>query len=79
MNNNADLSPMLGFVPDTDPVANELANVTNIQDEYNAKASFGTADMDSYFAEKCKKEDEAGLQKILEEMQKQYDEFLKTK
>lgn len=79
MNNTAALSPMLGFVPDTDPIANELANVTNIQDEYNAKSSFGTADMESYFDEKCKKEDEAGLQKILEEMQKQYDDFLAAK
>ena len=79
MNNTAELSPMLGFVPDTDPVTNELANVTNIQDEYNAKQSFGTAAVDEYFDEKCKKEDEAGLEKILEEMQKQYDEFLAAK
>ena len=79
MNNTAKLSPMLGFVPDTDPVTNELANVTNIQDEYNAKSSFGTADMESYFEEKCKKEDDAGLQKILVEMQKQYDDFLASK
>lgn len=79
MNDSAKVSPMLGFVPNTDPVANELANVTNIEAEYNAKASFGTADMESYFEEKCKKEDEAGLQKILAEMQKQYDDFLASK
>ena len=79
MNNTAELSPMLGFVPDTDPITNELANVTNIQDEYNAKQLFGTAAADEYFDEKCQKEDEAGLKKILDEMQKQYDDFLASK
>ena len=79
MNNNAKLSPMLGFVPDTDSIATELSNLTTIEDEYKAKKKFGTAAFEDYFDEKCKKEDEAGIKTVLEELQKQYDEFLASK
>ena len=70
---------MLGFVPDTDSIATELSNLTTIEDEYKAKKKFGTAAFEDYFDEKCKKEDEAGIKTVLEELQKQYDEFLSSK
>ena len=79
MNNNAKLSPMLGFVPDTDSIATELSNLNSIEDEYKAKKKFGTAPMSEYFDEKCKKENEAGIKAVLTELQKQYDEFLASK
>ena len=79
MNNTAKLSPMLGFVPDTDRISTELANITNLDSEYKAKKDFGTAAPESYYEEKCQKEDKAGIKTILEEMQKQYDEFLDSK
>ena len=79
MNNEAALSPMLGFVPDTDYIATELSNISTIEDEYKAKKNFGTAAFEDYFDEKCKKEDEAGIKTVLEELQKQYDEFLSSK
>ena len=79
MNNTAKLSPMLGFVPNTDMIATDLANVTNIEDQYKAKASFGTAPPDSYLSQKTVDEDKAGINNIINEMQKQYDEFLASK
>lgn len=79
MNNEARKSPALGFVPDTDPIANELANITNINSEYTAKIDYGTAPRESYYDEYCQKLEQAGQQKVLEELQKQYDEFLASK
>ena len=79
MNTTAVLSPMLGFVPDTDYIATELSNISTIESEYKAKKSFGTAAFEDYFDEKCKKEDDAGIKGVLEELQKQYDEFLASK
>lgn len=44
MNNEALKSPMLGFVPNTDPVTNELANLSSVGGEFNAKVRMETAD-----------------------------------
>ncbi len=78
MNNNAITSPMLGFVPDTDGISTELANISNVQSEYQARM-WGTQDPATWYDEYLKKLDEAGIEKVLNEMQKQYDAFLATK
>ena len=79
MNNTAMQSPMLGFVPDTDVITNELANITNINSEYRARIEFGTEDPSVYMDEYKNQLESAGLTKVLDELQKQYDEFLASK
>lgn len=76
MNNEAIKSKMLGFVPNTDSITNELANAKNIADEYKAKRQFGTVALSSWEDEYAKKLDTAGIHKIRDELQKQYDAFL---
>ncbi len=79
LNNEADKSPMLGFVPNTDFISNELANITNASAEFKARTLYGTDDPANWFDEYVQKMEQSGVQKVKEELQKQYDEFLKTK
>ncbi|MBP3360935.1 MAG: ABC transporter substrate-binding protein [Clostridia bacterium] len=76
MNNDAIKSKMLGFVPNTDVITNELANITNVADEYKAKREFGTIEVSKWDKEYADKLDKAGIHKVRDELQKQYDEFL---
>ena len=79
LNNEADKSPMLGFVPNTDFVANEIANIVNTMSEYKARYLFGTEDPANWVDSYKKKMEEAGIEKVKEELQEQYDKFLKSK
>lgn len=79
MNNEADKSPIMGFVPNTDIIATETANVTSVSSEYSAKENFGTADMSEWYDEYNIKMDEAGIHKVRDELQRQYDEWLSSK
>lgn len=79
MNNEAIKSPMLGFVPDTTNISAELANISNTRAEYTAKVMYGTADPEEWMQEYIQKLEESGIRKVQEELQKQYDEFLKNK
>ena len=79
MNDEAVKSPMLGFVPNTDKITNEIANITSVDDEFKAKKSYGTNPYSEWKDEYQKKLEQAGSQKVLEELQKQFDEFLKNK
>ena len=77
MNNEAIKSKMLGFVPNTDAVTTELANITNVAEEYKAKRQYGTVAVSEWEKDYAAKLDKAGIHKLRDEMQKQYDEFLK--
>lgn len=79
MNDEAIQSPMLGFVPKTDNIATELANLSNLGGEYLGRAGFGIEPPSKWGEEYTKKLYEAGQQKVYEELQKQYDEFLNSK
>ena len=79
MNDEARKSPALGFVPDTDAITNELANITNVSAEYKARIEYGTAPRETYYDEYMQKMEQAGQQKVLEELQRQYNEFLASK
>lgn len=79
MNNEAVKSPMIGFVPQTDIISNEIANIANINGEYAARRGSGTEEPSVWMDEYLKKLNQAGEQKILDELQKQYDEFLASK
>lgn len=79
MNNEAVKSPMLGFVPDTSKIVNEAANVSSVQDEYRAKTSYGTVKYSDWKDEYQKKLAQAGSEKMLNELQTQFSEFLNNK
>ncbi len=78
MNEESIKSPMLGFVIDTSMIATEIGNMSNVVAEYSAKRK-GTADPEEWYDEFCEKMDKAGAHKVLEELQRQYDEFLASK
>ena len=72
-------SPLLGFNFNQEPVADEIANVNNVVNEYVAGLHTGTVDPEKVLPEFNKALKDAGIDKIKEEMQRQYDEFLKNK
>ena len=79
MNNEAYQSPMLGFVPNVDSFSTEIANIANIVSEYKAKMEFGTEDFNNWYDEFISKLEQAGVDKVMDALQKQYDEFLLNK
>ena len=79
MNNEAVKSPMLGFVPNTDSITTELSNISNVGAEYKARKNFGTMDPAEWYDAYVSDMKAAGVEKVKEELQKQYDEFLASK
>lgn len=79
MNDTAIKSPAMGFVPNTESITTEIANITNVNSEYKAKMEFGTMPREEYWDEYMNKLETAGIGKVRDEIQRQYDEFLKTK
>ena len=70
---------MLGFSFDVDNVRNEAIAVSNVIKEYSDQLKTGEVSVEkSYdtFMDKMKK---AGSDKVLEEVQRQYDEWKKNK
>ena len=79
MNDESVKSPMLGFVVDTSNIETEAANISNVVAEYKARIDFGTEEPNVWKEEYFNKLRQAGIDKIVNELQKQYDEYLKTK
>ena len=79
MNQESQKSPALGFVPDLSNLTTEVATVANVQAEYKAKRECGTNAPSEWYDEYIGKLKAAGIEKIRDELQKQYDEFLATK
>jgi len=77
MNIDAVKSPLLGFKLDTDPIKNEISQVSAVSAEFALTAAIvnNNADHDKMM----KKLREAGIDKIKEEVQRQVDEYFKTK
>lgn len=79
-NEHADVSPINGFTFNPDAVATEVATVDSILTEIRPVIYTGSmTDFDSYIAEARKRLEQAGIEKIKAEVQKQLDEWLKTK
>ena len=76
-NKSAVVSPILGFTFDTEPVKTEMVQIRNIGDEFCTPLFVGAADPDTAVPKMLKKMKNAGLDKILAEMQKQVDEWWK--
>ena len=73
MNNESVASPLLGFVLDTDPIKNEIAQISAVNAEYQLYG-FIVNGLDSWDAY-MEKLDKAGRKKVLDEIQKQVNEY----
>ncbi|CAN7722619.1 ABC transporter substrate-binding protein [Paenibacillus sp. LjRoot56] len=84
-NTSATVSPLLGYKPNLDPIKTELAQIAAVVKEYIGAGSAlvlesgAVADSDKKYAEFIEKMKKAGSDKVVAELQKQVDEFLKTK
>ncbi|MGL4521410.1 MAG: ABC transporter substrate-binding protein [Bacilli bacterium] len=67
------VSPALGFIFDTKSVRSEVAAVQNVISQYQSSLHTGTVDPMKYIPEMNKKLEKAGMKKIMNEMQTQYD------
>lgn len=78
--NNEAKKPMdYGFQFDKTAVENEIAAVRTVMSEYRKQVIMGNIDPEQKMTEYNDKLKAAGIDKIVEEAQKQYDEFLKNK
>jgi putative aldouronate transport system substrate-binding protein len=78
-NQQAKLSPALGFVFNGDMVKAEIAAVVNVDRQYQSALETGSVDMDQVLPEYKERLIAAGIGKIIAEKQKQFDEFLSSK
>ncbi len=74
-NKSADKSPLFGFVFDNTNVKSEVTAVENVVSKYRAIVGCGVADPDETMTKVNEELEAAGIQKIIDEMQKQVDEW----
>ncbi len=77
INDNAQVSCMLGFAVDTTPIALEATNCASVVQEYYDRFEAGIGDTDAMISEMRAKLKTAGADKIIEELQKQVDAWVK--
>ncbi|CAM4486745.1 putative aldouronate transport system substrate-binding protein [Paenibacillus endophyticus] len=78
-NQNAKVSPGLGFVFDSEPVKAEVGALANVIRQYQRALETGSVDVDKTLADYEKKLKDAGVEKVVAEKQKQFDAFLASK
>ena len=78
-NNEAETSPALGFRFDTSNVTSEYAAVEAVAEEYTITLECGFKDPATGIQEFIDELNNAGLQKVMDEMQSQYDVWLASK
>ncbi len=69
-------TPTFGFVFDPTPVKDEIAAMNNVAKEFNAVVFTGSVDPKVYLPKYIDKMKAQGSQKIIDEMQRQLDEWL---
>ena len=73
-------SPALGFIFNTDKVKSEITALTNTLNQFAGAINTGTVDPEVEVPKMLEKlKSEGAYQKVLDEMQKQYDKFLASK
>jgi len=75
MESTAILSPALGFTPDFTPVATELAQVSSVYEQYGEPLQKGLVDPAEALPEYQARLEEAGINTIVEEVQRQFEEW----
>lgn len=68
-----------GFVFDPSPVQQQIAAVTAVDKEYGSQVSCGAMPIEPTFTEYRNKLKQAGVQDVIDEIQRQYDKFLEEK
>lgn len=76
-NSEAKSSPILGFTFDPDPVQTEIANIQAVNDEFGPALNTGAASAEQKLAEYIDKRKKAGIEKVVQEVQRQLDEWKK--
>ncbi|MEE1012929.1 MAG: ABC transporter substrate-binding protein [Clostridia bacterium] len=74
-NEEAKASPYLGFVPNLESVKIQVSSCNNVVNEYGEVLEFGAADIDEVLPAFQQKLKQAGIDEIVAEVQKQYDEW----
>lgn len=77
-NDKAIPSPILGFTANLDDISTEVANCRTVIEKRANMLDLGLTDPDTGIAEFRKELDEAGVKTIIEELQKQLDEWGKN-
>ena len=77
-NRNAVKSKALGFTFNAEPVKTEVAAATAVLDQYRRGLESGVLDVETVLPEFLKKLENAGIQKIIDEKQKQLNEWAKA-
>ena len=78
-NNTAEVSPALGFVFNPENVMKEIAAMENVYQEFAPSLMVGATDPEEYLPKFLEKLKVAGSEKVIAEMQKQYDEWKTNK
>lgn len=79
LNEEAKASVLLGFSFNPEPVQDEIANVLAVYNKYKSELLAGVHEPHAKVKQIIEEMNKAGLNKIIEESQKQIDEFKKTK
>ena len=79
LNNESPVSTAMGFNFNPEPVKTEMANVAAVSKELAEPLMNGLVDPATALPNYQKRLEEAGLQKVLDEAQKQLDAWAKTK
>lgn len=72
-------APSFGFDFNLDPVSTEVAGFRNVLDEFGKSLYTGSVDPDEYLPKLMEKLEKTGVQKVIDEMQKQIDEWKAAK
>ena len=77
---NEEATPLVtnGFYVDTTPVELELVAMGGVKSQYRNQAVLGALDLDVILPEYSARAKEAGMDKIVAEVQRQYDEYIKN-
>ncbi|MGQ9631007.1 MAG: ABC transporter substrate-binding protein [bacterium] len=79
LNMSAKASPIIGFAFDPEPVQSEIAQCQSVVKEFLPQLELGVVDPDVELPKFLDKLEKAGASKIIAEMQRQIDEWKKTK
>lgn len=72
-------APSFGFDFNLEPVSTQVAGFLNVRDEFGKSLYTGSVDPEVYIPELIRKLEATGIQEVIDEMQKQIDEWKKTK
>lgn len=78
-NDSARPSPLIGFTYDSADTSPLLVSVKSVWDEYFVTLACGMVDYDTVYPQFAAKMEQAGIDELIADVQRQVDEFLKTK